>query len=46
MKAVLALVIIYVGTFFLAIQGASQNPVSAADKERIAHKNAEQLFRL
>ena len=30
MKAVLALVIIYVGTFFLAIQGASQNPVSAS----------------
>src|SRR5215467_7214563 len=30
MKAVLALVVIYVGTFFLAIQGASQNPVSAA----------------
>lgn len=30
MKAVLALAIIYVGTFFLAIQGASQNPVSAA----------------
>ena len=30
MKAVLALIIIYVGTFFLAIQGASQNPVSAA----------------
>ena len=30
MKAVLALVIIYVGTFFLAIQGASQNPISAA----------------
>ncbi|MGB2621841.1 MAG: DUF2059 domain-containing protein [Candidatus Acidiferrum sp.] len=30
MKAVLALVIIYVGTFLLAIQGASQNPVSAA----------------
>ena len=30
MKAVLALVIIYVGTFFLAIQGASQNSVSAA----------------
>src|SRR6266581_468051 len=27
MKAVLALVIIYVGTFFLVIQGASQNPV-------------------
>src|SRR5215475_8475354 len=30
MKAVLALIVIYVGTFFLAIQGASQNPVSAA----------------
>jgi hypothetical protein len=30
MKAVLALVIIYVGAFFLAIQGASQNSVSAA----------------
>src|SRR6266853_4317939 len=29
MKAVLALVIIYVGTFFLVIQGASQNPVQA-----------------
>ncbi|MHB8501212.1 MAG: DUF2059 domain-containing protein [Candidatus Acidiferrales bacterium] len=28
MKAILALVIIYVGTFFLAIQGASQNSVS------------------
>ena len=32
MKAVLALVVIYVGTFFLAIQGASQNPVSAAQQ--------------
>ena len=32
MKAVLALVIIYVGTFFLAIQGASQNPVNAAQQ--------------
>lgn len=30
MKAVLALVIIYVGTFFVAIQGASQNSVQAA----------------
>ena len=30
MKAVLALLIIYVGTFFLVIQGASQNPVQAA----------------
>jgi hypothetical protein len=30
MKAVLALVLIYVGTFLVAIQGASQNPVRAA----------------
>src|SRR5260370_32203432 len=30
MKAVLAVVIIYVGTFFLVIQGASQNSVQAA----------------
>ncbi|HEX4545691.1 MAG TPA: DUF2059 domain-containing protein [Candidatus Acidoferrum sp.] len=30
MKAVLALLIIYVGTFFLVIQGASQNAVQAA----------------
>lgn len=29
MKAVLALIILYVAMFFLAIQGASQNPVSA-----------------
>lgn len=37
MKAVLALVIIYVGTFFLAIQGASQNPVSAAPESGAGH---------
>jgi hypothetical protein len=30
MKAILALVIIYVGTFFMVIQGASQNSVQAA----------------
>lgn len=30
MKAVLALIVIYVGTFLVAIQGASQNPVQAA----------------
>src|SRR5712691_7247292 len=30
MKAVLALIIIYVGTFLIAIQGATQNPVQAA----------------
>ena len=32
MKAVLALIIIYVGTFLVAIQGASQNPVQAAQQ--------------
>lgn len=32
MKAVLALVVIYVGTFLLAIQGASQNSVNAAQQ--------------
>lgn len=40
MKAVLALVIIYVGTFFLAIQGASQNPVSAAPQNASAQDQA------
>jgi hypothetical protein len=40
MKAVLALVIIYVGTFFLAIQGASQNPVSAAPQAAAAQDQA------
>lgn len=30
MKAALALIAIYVGTFFVVIQGASQNPVQAA----------------
>lgn len=34
MKAVLALAIIYVGTFLLAIQGASQNAVSAAPQSQ------------
>jgi uncharacterized protein len=32
MKAVLALIVVYVGTFFLAIQGMSQNPVQAAEQ--------------
>jgi hypothetical protein len=40
MKAVLALVIIYVGTFFLAIQGASQNQVSAAPQNAAAQDQA------
>ena len=42
MKAVLALVIIYVGTFFLAIQGASQNPVNAAPQGSTAQSQAVQ----
>jgi uncharacterized protein len=36
MKAILALVIIYVGTFFLVIQGASQNPVQASPQSSAA----------
>lgn len=40
MKAVLALIIIYVGTFLLAIQGASQNPVSAAQQSSAAQEQA------
>ncbi|HXM93415.1 MAG TPA: DUF2059 domain-containing protein [Candidatus Dormibacteraeota bacterium] len=36
MKAVLALVVIYIGTFIVAIQGASQNPVQAADTPDLA----------
>jgi hypothetical protein len=36
MKAILALVIIYVGTFFLVIQGASQNPVQASPQSSTA----------
>jgi hypothetical protein len=42
MKAVLALVIIYVGTFFLAIQGVSQNPVSAAPQNSAAQDQSNQ----
>lgn len=42
MKAVLALVIIYVGTFFLAIQGASQNPVSASQQNAGAQDQSGQ----
>jgi len=40
MKAVLALIIIYVGTFFLVIQGASQNPVQAAPQGAPASQDA------
>lgn len=40
MKAVLALVIIYVGTFFLVIQGASQNAVQAAPQSAASMQNS------
>jgi hypothetical protein len=36
MKALLALVIIYVGTFLVVVQGASQNPVQAAHQDAAA----------
>jgi hypothetical protein len=39
MKAVLALVIIYVGTFFVVIQGASQNAVQAAPQSAAPAQN-------
>jgi uncharacterized protein len=41
MKAVLALIVIYVGTFFLAIQGASQNAVNAAPQNAAAQDQAQ-----
>jgi hypothetical protein len=40
MKAVLALAIIYVGTFFLVIQGASQNAVQAAPQSTASAQNS------
>jgi hypothetical protein len=40
MKAVLALVIIYIGTFFLVIQGASQNSAQPAPQSTSAQDNA------
>lgn len=43
MKAVLALIIIYVGTFFVAIHGASQNEVQASPQSRAtAQENSGQ----
>src|SRR5260221_11862214 len=36
MKAVLALIIIYVGTFLVAIQGASNSPVEAQNAAQAA----------
>jgi hypothetical protein len=40
MKAVFALIIIYVGTFLVAIQGASNTPVQAAHQETTATAKA------
>jgi hypothetical protein len=40
MKAVLALVIIYIGTFFVVIQGALQNPVQAAQSGKSPQSHA------
>jgi hypothetical protein len=40
MKAVLALVIIYIGTFFVVIRGASQNLVQAAQSGKSPQSNA------
>ena len=40
MKAVLALIIIYVGTFFFVVQGASQNPVQAAPQNAKTAKDS------
>jgi hypothetical protein len=40
MKAVLALVLIYIGTFFLVIQGASQNSVQASPQSLAAAQNS------
>ena len=42
MKAVLALIIIYVGTFLVAIQGASQNSVQAAPQQSAGQSAAAQ----
>jgi hypothetical protein len=43
MKAVLVLILIYIGTFFVVIQGASQNPVQAAqDAKSSQEKTASQ----
>ena len=40
MKAVLALIIIYVGTFFFVVQGAWQNPVQAAPQNTKTAKDS------
>jgi hypothetical protein len=44
MKAVLVLIIIYVGTFFVAIQGASQNSVQASAQATSSAQDAAGQF--
>lgn len=39
MKAILALIVVYVGTFFFVIQGVSQNPVQAAEQNARAEQD-------
>jgi uncharacterized protein len=39
MKAVLALIVVYVGTFFLVFQGVSQNPLQAAEQNAKAEQD-------
>jgi hypothetical protein len=43
MKAVLALIVVYVATFFLAIQGVSQNPTQAAEQNAKAEMDKAAL---
>lgn len=39
MKAILALIVVYVGTFFLVFQGVSQNPLQAAEQNAKAEQD-------
>jgi hypothetical protein len=39
MKAILALIVVYIGTFFVLIQGVSQNPVQAAEQNARAEQD-------
>jgi len=43
MKALLALIVIYVGSFFLVIQGSSQNPVQAREQNAASPQSGYSL---
>ena len=43
MKALLALIVIYVGSFFLVIQGSSQNPVQAREQNAASPQSGSSL---